>query len=387
MSTTTPKRVTYLAALKKNTLCKGCGNPLIQGEPAFQVSVHHYHPGCIPGAARKALGLDTPAPAPVATGTTVTKAQAKALEALEALTGGGKAELDVAKVEKICRDILGSHRSVLVGNGEVVLGKTEGAAHKVLDEVLRLVTTVIDGRRLAVLLKGPAGSGKTHLGAQVSEALTLPFYSISCSAGMSEGHLLGRLLPIGDGGRFEYVRSDFVKAYEEGGVFLMDEVDAADPNTLLVLNSALANGHLSVPMRYENPTALRHADFVILLAGNTFGTGANRTYAGRNALDGAFLNRSATGTLIVDYDEDLEEALCGCKAVAERFRKLRKKVDEKDIKRIVSMRNTIEAAATYKGGPNPKGWRTLDECVEALTAAWSSEERRACGLSEEAPEA
>lgn len=39
--------------------------------------------------------------------------------------------------------------------------------------------------------------------------------------------------------------------YEEGGVFLLDEVDAADANVLLVINQALANGHLPVPNRTD----------------------------------------------------------------------------------------------------------------------------------------
>lgn len=398
MTITAPKRATYLATLSKPQACgactnggdhkEGCHKTIDKGQPAYQLGTRYYHPTCLPAAAKDALaeslGLSaTPAPAePVATGSTVNDAERAALDAIMAL-GGGKATIDEADVLRICGDLLNTARPVEVSSGSIKLGKTEGAAHPLLDEILRLVTTSIGGKRLPAFLVGPAGSGKTHLGHQVAEALKLPFHSISCSAGMSEGHLLGRLLPIEEGGRFSYVPSELVTAYENGGVYLMDEVDAADPNTLLVLNSAIANGHLGVPMRTDNPVALRHPDFVLLLAANTFGTGANRTYAGRNALDGAFLNRLSTGTLNVDYDEKLEERLCGSKAVAAAFRKLRKKVDAKGIRRIVSMRNTIEAAATYSGGPNPKGWRTMDECIAALTSAWTEEERRACGLSGE----
>ena len=99
---------------------------------------------------------------------------------------------------------------------------------------------------------------------------------------MSEGQITGRLIPTGDGGKFEYQRSQFVEFYEEGGVFLLDEIDAADANVFLVLNQALANGHLPVPNRIGSPQAMRHQDFVLIAAANTFGNGANRMYVRPN---------------------------------------------------------------------------------------------------------
>ena len=141
--------------------------------------------------------------------------------------------------------------------------------------------------RQNVLMVGPSGSGKTFLASKVAEALELSFAFVSCSAGMSEGNLAGRLLPIEVGGRFVYVPAPFVDAYENGGVFLFDEIDSADANTLTFINAALANGHLSLPQRPDKPVAARHEDFVCLAAANTLGHGASRIYAGRNQLDGA----------------------------------------------------------------------------------------------------
>ena len=185
-----------------------------------------------------------------------------------------------------------------------------GAQHSALAEVLD--TVALGFRNL--FLTGPSGSGKTTLARQVADSLTLPFASVSCSAGMSEGVLLGRLLPTGEGGRFEYAESPFVRMYENGGVFLLDEVDAADANTLLVLNSATANGHLDIPNRLHAPVAKRHPDFVLLAAGNTWGTGATREYVGRNQLDAAFLSRFAGATFEMDYDTALEAALVAAAA-------------------------------------------------------------------------
>src|SRR5690348_6720439 len=178
--------------------------------------------------------------------------------------------------------------------------KLTGNQHEAFEEVL-----LIASQRIPVLLIGPAGCGKSHLAAQIAKALNLRFGSISCSAGMTEGHLTGRLLPTAENGRFEYQVSQFVDFYENGGVFLLDEIDAADSNTLLVINQATANGHIPVPNRVENPVATRHADFILIAAANTFGTGANRLYVGRNQLDESTLDRFRVGQVLMDYDERL----------------------------------------------------------------------------------
>ena len=80
-----------------------------------------------------------------------------------------------------------------------------------------------------------------------------------------------------------------------GGVFLFDEIDAADANVLLVVNSALANGRMSVPSRHDQPVAKKHSEFVCIAAANTFGRGADRVYVGRNELDEATLDRFRIG--------------------------------------------------------------------------------------------
>ncbi|MCH7728630.1 MAG: hypothetical protein IH991_19420, partial [Planctomycetes bacterium] len=72
---------------------------------------------------------------------------------------------------------------------------------------------------------------------------------------------------------------------------------------LVVVNAALANGHLRLP---DGTTVDRHADFVCAAAANTFGTGADRQYVGRNQLDAATLDRFAACRLAFDYDVDLE---------------------------------------------------------------------------------
>src|SRR5882672_10367696 len=70
--------------------------------------------------------------------------------------------------------------------------------------------------RVHTLLVGPRGCGKTVTGELLAKALNLPLYTVSLSAGVSEGVLQGWLHPSKAGLLFEYNRSSFVRAYEEG---------------------------------------------------------------------------------------------------------------------------------------------------------------------------
>ena len=248
--------------------------------------------------------------------------------------------------------------------------KMDGKVHEKFAEVLDLAA-----QRMEILMVGPAGCGKSHLAEQIAKALGLRFGSISCSAGMSEGQITGRLIPTGDGGRFEYQRSQFVEFYEEGGVFLLDEIDAADANVLLVINQALANGHLPVPNRTTNPQAKRHPDFVLIAAANTFGNGANRMYVGRNQLDESTLDRFRIGQVVMDYDQDLEKSILADGELLRRLWNIRRAINDCQLRRVVSTR-FMAKAATMKAA----GW-TSDKIIGQLVCGWTQDERSKVGVN------
>lgn len=236
--------------------------------------------------------------------------------------------------------------------------KLEGRVHKEFKNCLFLCQ-----QERQLFIAGPAGSGKTTLASQIAKALDLNFKHISCSAGMSEAHLLGRMLFDGT-----YVKSDLVECYENGGVFLFDEIDAADANTLLIINSALANGVLSVPNRKENNHALRHKDFICVCAGNTWGNGSFE-YQGRNHLDAAFLDRFSISKVLVDYDKELEQDICGeHKEVFTTFQKVRENVTKARIRRVVSTRCFIAGTRQKLAG------KYMKEILNTFFVGWSPEE-------------
>lgn len=248
--------------------------------------------------------------------------------------------------------------------------KIEGRPHAMLEEALQIATarSPFTNERLNLLLVGPAGCGKSHLAKQLAHAMGLRFGFISCTAGMSEGQLLGRLLPMGENGQFAYSRSEFVDFYENGGLFLLDEVDAADPNTLLILNAALANGHMAVPNRPDRPIATRHPDFVCVAAANTYGTGADRQYVGRSQLDEAFLDRFRAGQLSMDYDTQLETMLCPDALLCDRLHAYRNNLYKSKVRRVISSRFVSNAYTLFANGVS-------DEKIdEKLFAGWGKDE-------------
>jgi len=149
-----------------------------------------------------------------------------------------------------------------------------------------------------VMLVGPAGSGKTTAAEQVADMLKLDF---SFTGAIDSSYKLSGFIDA----QGKIVNTAFRRAYENGGVFLFDEMDASLPSATLAFNAALANGHADFP----DGIIKRHADFRAIAACNTFGTGASRQYVGRNQQDAASLDRFAV--LVWDYDERLESAILG----------------------------------------------------------------------------
>lgn len=240
--------------------------------------------------------------------------------------------------------------------------------------------------RVNVMLVGPAGSGKTTAAVKAAQALGLPFYGTG--AINSEYKLTGFIDAQG-----RIVSTAFRQAFEHGGVFLFDEIDASLPGALLAFNAALANDWMDFP----DANVKRHEDFRVIAGANTFGTGADRQYIGRNQLDAASLDRYAV--IEWGYDEALEASLLGLPAPKgapcpadilpredeevrglaarwiDRVRKVRGAVSDLKVRHVVSPRATINgvklmaAGWTWADTEEAVIWKGLDADTKAKVAA------------------
>ncbi|MFZ9967750.1 MAG: AAA family ATPase [Steroidobacteraceae bacterium] len=214
-------------------------------------------------------------------------------------------------------------------------------------EVLRLAV----GAKVNVFLVGPAGSGKTTVAKQVAQSLGLPFYFNG--AIQSEYKLTGFRDAQG-----KVHRTAFRDAFERGGVYLFDEIDASQPAALLAFNAALANGMFDFPDR----NLQCHHNFRCIAAANTWGRGATIDYVGRSALDAATLDRFAT--LEMRYDPALERRMAQIAAKGDNnlaagwlevVQKTRAMCIEHDLRHIVSPRATQQGLSLMTGGITAEG--------------------------------
>ena len=179
---------------------------------------------------------------------------------------------------------------------ELVMPKSkvvlEGAIHHAFETVLAFVVN-----DEPVYLVGPAGTGKNVICNQVAKSLGLDFYF--SNAITQEYKLTGFTDAMGN-----FHETQFYKAFKNGGLFMLDEMDGSIPDVLIILNAAIANRYFDFPAPIGKVEA--HKDFRIIAAGNTFGYGASAQYTGRKVLDGASLDRFAL--IEVDYDKGIELA-------------------------------------------------------------------------------
>jgi hypothetical protein len=169
--------------------------------------------------------------------------------------------------------------------------KVEGVTHEAFEKVLNLVNL-----NIPVFLSGAAGTGKNVICKQIAEGLGLDFYFTN--AVTQEYQLKGFIDANGN-----FHETQFYKAFTNGGLFFLDEMDGSIPETLIILNAAIANGY------FDFPTGKVEANpnFRVIAAGNTVGTGADIEYTGRFQLDASSLDRFAL--IEIDYSPAIEEAV------------------------------------------------------------------------------
>lgn len=266
-------------------------------------------------------------------------------------------------------------REVLVCVDGDITTEVTGMYHEAAEKVLKLCTVKQNGRRENVMMVGPAGCGKTSIAKTVATALNLELTVTACSAGMSEATFFGRLLPLGEGGTMRYVPSSAINVFENGGVWLIDEIDSADSNLMLAINAMIENGFVFVEGRAANGLSTRvdrHPDCIILAAANTWGHGADAQYVGRNALDAATLDRFYR--VFVTYSARIEDSM-GTPAAVAKIQTIRLKAFELKIKRVVSSRAIRRLMTAIHAG------FTMDEALRDEFAPWSADERTKIGLA------
>jgi MoxR-like ATPase len=269
--------------------------------------------------------------------------------------------LMIARFTELVPQLVSDNLALLSRVEEIKINKLPpvkiDTAHKLLPTIVRAVAA-----GTTPYLVGPAGSGKTTLAQQVCKVMKRRFYMEARVT--SDFKLIGFTDAAG-----HVVRTQFREAYEHGGGFLFDEVDASDPDAMTAFNAALANGVCAFP----DGLVAAHKDFFAIAAGNTFGRGADRQYVGRNQLDAATLDRFQTYE--VDYDEQLELTLAGNADWTRYVQKVRAAVEAEKVRHVVSPRASIAGAKLLAAGEERSiveeccVWKGLDAATRQRVTA------------------
>lgn len=248
--------------------------------------------------------------------------------------------------------------------------------HRDFERVLRWVSSRdTSGFPVPVWLWGAPGAGKTHLAAQISEALALAnggedfkFWPISFGPTTTDSKVVGYT----NAATGAYVVQIGRSWYEHGGLLYCDEIDNAEPSALVSLNALLANGEFRFP---DGKLVKKHKNCFALAGANTLGTGATQGFR-RQSQDAA--SRSRFAKVKLEYDETLENALSPIPTWTAYVQKVRKEVGKmaKSSVHITPRDAIIGAAALSNGVP-------ANEVVDHLFSEFSDDSRRqiedACG--------
>ncbi|UED84698.1 AAA family ATPase [Streptomyces profundus] len=281
------------------------------------------------------------------------------------LDEGREALLEFARVEAagILAEVTPPILEVVLPEGESV--RLVGHRHQVLPDVLTALHA-----RCHVLLVGPAGTGKSMLAKQVAETLGLEFQALSLGPTTPMSKIFGYYDANG-----HYHDTPFRRAFEQGGLMLLDELDSGHPGLLAELNQALSIGTCA----FADGMVTAHRDFRLVATANTFGTGGDRQYVGRQALDAATLDRFLV--IEVPVDEELEEKITLAHApsrpvhareVLDEVRRLRAVAAEKRLPVMFSPRASIDAAKLLQAGASVEQairWRIVRGMSAAHRAA------------------
>ena len=181
---------------------------------------------------------------------------------------------------------------------------------------------------LMPMLVGPAGTGKSTSVEQAAYELGLDFYT---SNRVQMAHELTGYKDAS--GRYQ--PTQFYQAYKNGGVFFLDEIDGSSPEALVTINTAMAQGYMNFP----TGKVYMNENFRLVAAGNTYGTGADAQYVGRNELDAATLDRFVV--VRWNYDQELESRIIGDKDLLKFGWTVRDAINKLKLPIIISTRGLI----------------------------------------------
>lgn len=120
-------------------------------------------------------------------------------------------------------------------------------------------------QKLALLLKGPTGCGKTRFVAHMAARLKLPLHTVACHDDLSAADLTGRWLLRG--GETVWADGPLTAAVRHGGICYLDEIVEARKDVTVVLHP-LTDDRRMLTLERTGETISAPADFMVVVSYN-----------------------------------------------------------------------------------------------------------------------
>lgn len=212
-----------------------------------------------------------------------------------------------------------------------------GAEFVIPAELAGICNAIVAGDSRAVLLHGPAGTGKTISCKLICRETKLPILeTVNCTENLDE-FVLGKFIPEGE--KIVFKESYVTKAIREGGAVVFEEINFAKPAHLAFLNSLLDDNGF---VRLDNGEIVkRHKNF-------RFFATMNLGYFGTKELNQALYNRfNSIVEIAALSDEAIQRMLVSrvpeCKEFTDKllgvYHKIKKKIEAEELDIVISPRN------------------------------------------------
>lgn len=257
-------------------------------------------------------------------------------------------------------------------------------------EIDRMISEIVNDIYVGnnVYLYGVAGTGKSYLAANIATYLGIRLYEINCSQWTSPIQLIGGQTING------YEQGTVIKAWQNGGLLLLDELPKLDPNTAGLLNPALAksadqpkaceiskeaydellnklgttstpsielkvdthpNGKEKMYIRIDFPTIVdgkgdqirKAANFYVIATGNTNLKETGGNYSGNNRQDYSLVDRFAGSFYQIDFNVKVELKNIYTKVYA-ISKEIRKYLTDKKAIESISLRTMLNFNRIYE---------------------------------------
>lgn len=205
-----------------------------------------------------------------------------------------------------------------------------------------------------IQLVGRPASGKTKLAYAVGEYVGMPVYTVPFTKNTEEDTVEGRNKVVQ--GKIDFVETDFLKAYQNGGIIVLEEINLADPAVVMgSLGQAIEFPFIVMKDGY---TPVRRHPLCIIIA--TMNTGT----AGSKSLNEAFSTRLKQTYVMEDPSRNLFLEILqskgfpkkNCNWVYNAYTRIINslKNGNEDLTENISLRSCIGALENIEEGSSPK---------------------------------